>query len=165
MKEIANAIMPTIRKRIAFATVSNSLKSKIINFTQTKAANTNPHMRYILSFLKNPITMYQIKEEKFDNLFERLINSYKKNISDNKNKLLLITNNLNNGIVNNLNNNKNRYLTAISKLEVLNPLNTIKRGYSITKKSGKVITSTKDVKRNDNLQLELSDGTIDVEVL
>ncbi|MBO5375290.1 MAG: exodeoxyribonuclease VII large subunit [Bacilli bacterium] len=115
--------------------------------------------------LKNPITMYQIKEEKFDNLFDRLINSYKKIISDNKNKLVLITNNLNNGIINNLNNNKNRYLTTISKLEVLNPLNTIKRGYSITKKEGKVITSTKDVKRNDNLQLELSDGTIDVEVL
>ena len=115
--------------------------------------------------LKNPITMYQIKEEKFDNLFDRLINSYKKIISDNKNKLVLIINNLNNGIINNLNNNKNRYLTTINKLEVLNPLNTIKRGYSITKKEGKVITSTKDVKRNDNLQLELSDGTINVEVL
>ena len=89
--------------------------------------------------LKNPITMYQIKEEKFDNLFDRLINSYKKIISDNKNKLVLIINNLNNGIINNLNNNKNRYLTTINKLEVLNPLNTIKRGYSITKKEGKNI--------------------------
>lgn len=115
--------------------------------------------------LKNPMTIYQIKEEKFDNLFERLLNSYKNIISDNRNKIVLLTNNLNNGIINNLNNNKNKYINIISKLEVLNPLNTIKRGYSIAKKEGKVITSKNDVQKHDLLELELSDGSINVEVI
>lgn len=115
--------------------------------------------------LKNPMTMYQIKEEKFDNLFERLITSYKNVISNNNNKIMLLENKLNNGIINNLNNNKNRYLNVISKLEVLNPLNTIKRGYSITKKDGKVLSSKKDVKKSDILEIELADGSINASVL
>lgn len=115
--------------------------------------------------LKNPMTMYQIKEEKFDNLFERLITSYKNVISNNNNKIMLLENKLNNGIINNLNNNKNRYLNVISKLEVLNPLNTIKRGYSITTKDGKVLSSKKDVKKSDILEIELADGSINASVL
>ena len=115
--------------------------------------------------LKNPIAMYQVKEEKFDNLFERLIFGYKNVISNNSNKIILFENRLNNGILNTLNNTKNRYLNSVNKLEVLNPLNTIKRGYSITKKDGKVFSSIKSVKKNDLIEIELSDGSINAEVL
>jgi len=115
--------------------------------------------------LKNPIAMYQVKEEKFDNLFERLVFGYKNVISNNGNKLMLFENRLNNGILNTLNNTKNRYLNSINKLEVLNPLNTIKRGYSIAKKDGKVFSSVKNVKKKDLIEIELSDGSINAEVL
>lgn len=115
--------------------------------------------------LKNPIAMYQIKEEKFDNLFERLISSYKNIISLNSNKLILLENKLNNGVVNSLNNNKNRYINIISKLEVLNPLNTIKRGYSITKKEGKVVSKKEELNKNDLIEVELSDGSINAQVV
>jgi exodeoxyribonuclease VII large subunit len=74
--------------------------------------------------------------------------------------LVLLNNNLNNSILNKLNNEKNRYLNTINKLEVLNPLLTIKRGYSITKINNKVITSTKDVKSKDKINIEVTDGTI-----
>ena len=115
--------------------------------------------------LKNPITMYQIKEEKFDNLFERLINSYKNLISNNSSKIEL----LNNKLINNINNkyidDKNRFVKVLSKLEVLNPLLTIKRGYSIVRKDNKVITKTKDLKKNDKVEIELTDGKVNMEVL
>lgn len=115
--------------------------------------------------LKNPLAMYQVKEEKYENLFERLINSYKNIIQINRNKLLLSENNLEKSILNNLNNNKNRYVHIISKLEILNPLLTIKRGYSIVKKEEKVINSVKNVKKNEKLDIILSDGSIKVEVI
>ena len=115
--------------------------------------------------LKNPITMYQIKEEKFDNLFERLINSYKNLIINNKNKIELLDSKLINSINNKYNTDKNNFVKILSKLEVLNPLLTIKRGYSIVRKNNKVVTSKKDLKKQDKVEIELTDGKVDLEVI
>ena len=114
--------------------------------------------------LKSPKAMYEVKEQNFDHLFERLISSYKRTIELNKNRLILLDNNLNNNIMNKLSNEKNRYLNTINKLEILNPLLTIKRGYSITKLNNKVITSKKDVKKGDSIDIEVSDGSINATV-
>lgn len=115
--------------------------------------------------LKNPIAIYEIKEQKFDNLFERLVNSYKNIIANNKNKLELISTKLNNEIENKLTKDKNDFYKIISKLEVLNPLLTIKRGYSVIRKDNKVISSVNDIEKKDNLELELKDGKVNVEVI
>ena len=115
--------------------------------------------------LENPLAMYEIKETKFDNLFERLINSFKALISNNKNKIELIDNKLKYSIEYKLNKDKNDFSKILSKLEVLNPMLTIKRGYSVVKKDNKVISSVNDLKKEDQLELELKDGKINVEVL
>ena len=60
---------------------------------------------------------------------------------------------------------KHKYIQVLSKLETLSPLSTIQRGYSIVKKGDKVITSCKDMKKNDKIELELKDGKIKAEVL
>jgi len=59
-----------------------------------------------------------------------------------------------------LDNNKNRYLTFLNKLEVLNPILTIKRGYSITKIDDVVISSVKKIKKKDVMTVELVDGSV-----
>ena len=90
---------------------------------------------YILS---NPMSIYEIKEQKLDNLIDKsntIINLY-------------------------MNNKNNKYSNLINKLSVLNPLNTLKRGYSIAKLDDKVISNVKDVKVNDTLNIKLSDGEI-----
>ena len=115
--------------------------------------------------LKNPITMYQIKEEKFDNLFDRLVTSYRNLITNNKNKIELLDSKLINSINNKYNTDKNNFVKVLSKLEVLNPLLTIKRGYSIVRKDNKVISSKKDLKKKDKVEIELTDGKVDLEVL
>ena len=51
------------------------------------------------------------------------------------------------------------------KLQTLNPINILKRGYSLTKKQNKFIKSVKDVQQNDFLQIVLADGTIKVKVI
>jgi exodeoxyribonuclease VII large subunit len=78
----------------------------------------------------------------------------------NKNKLILVDKSLDNAIKNKLNNDKNNYVNLINKLEILNPLLTLKRGYAITKKEGKVISSVKEVKSKDKIDIDLSDGTL-----
>ena len=59
----------------------------------------------------------------------------------------------------------NRYLQILSKLETLSPLLTLQRGYTISKVSNKVVSSKKDVKKGDQLEVEFQDGTVLTEVL
>ena len=49
----------------------------------------------------------------------------------------------------------------INKLELLNPLNALKRGYGIVKKNEKTIENIKNIKINDKINICLKDGTID----
>lgn len=115
--------------------------------------------------LKNPISIYEIKEQRFDTAFEKLQyvmtsiltnerNRYEKYIE----KVSLLTERQ-------LDKSKNSYINLLNKLEVLNPLLTIKRGYSITKKDDKVIASVKNVKIDDDLVVELTDGIISTRVI
>ena len=62
-------------------------------------------------------------------------------------------------------NKGNKYLQVLAKLEPLSPLKTIERGYSIVKRDGHVVTSITSVKKDDNLELNLKDGIIDVKVI
>jgi len=114
--------------------------------------------------LKNPIAIYEIKEQKFDNLFEKLhllmsgiLYNYR-NIYENS----IV--NLNRGIEKNIEKNNIRYLNCLNKLEILNPLLTIKRGYSITKKENKVITSVKDLALGEDIEVELTDGVVNATI-
>ncbi len=114
--------------------------------------------------LKNPISIYEIKEQKFDTIYEKfqlVISSLliKKKEDFNTKIEKIIT-----SIKQNLEKNQNRYLLLINKLEVLNPLLTIKRGYTITRMNQNVITSIKDIKIKDKITVELTDGKIDATV-
>ena len=64
-----------------------------------------------------------------------------------------------------LNKQKEKYLLELSKLELLNPLNTLKRGYTLAKREGKVISSSKDLKSGDELEVEFNDGNVNTKVI
>ena len=130
--------------------------SSIISL-KTKALNTLTD-NYIL---KNPISIYQVKEEKFDNIYDRLLLSHKNLIEKNKNNLLVLNNSLSNNALTYINNLKHSYVNLINKLEILNPLLTLKRGYSIVKKDNKVVDKISKLNSNDNITLELQDGNIE----
>lgn len=51
------------------------------------------------------------------------------------------------------------------KLQALNPANILKRGYSLIKKENEFVKSVCDVKKGDFLQINLADGTMDVQVI
>ncbi len=51
-----------------------------------------------------------------------------------------------------------------AKLESLNPVSVLQRGYSITEKDGKNINSVKELKVDDNIKITLKDGTVSAKV-
>ena len=53
----------------------------------------------------------------------------------------------------------------IDKLKVLNPLLTIQRGYAVARSKGKVVSYAKDLKKDDELELEFKDGKVNTRVL
>ena len=52
-----------------------------------------------------------------------------------------------------------------AKLEALNPVSVLRRGYGIAEKDGKIINSIKELKTDDILKLTLKDGTVNTKVL
>ena len=115
--------------------------------------------------LKSPMSIYEVKEEKLSNYIEKAKTIILNMISSNKLKL----DNLKDSYVlttpNKIFENKsNKYNHLIEKLDVLNPLNTLKRGYSITKLDGKVVTDIKKIKKGDEININLQNGEIDAVV-
>ena len=162
-----------------------------INIRLTKAMNNKIEMSYeILNryknsyVLTNPMSLYNRLEQNFDNLYERLLNAIKNNIKNNEEHLdklkksYIFTNpnmlfidkayNYNDlikrlklSMEKNIDNKNNKYFNLLSKLEVLNPVTTLKRGYSITKKDERAISSISDVKKDDVIITSLFDGYIE----
>lgn len=111
--------------------------------------------------LNNPRMLYYTKYESFKNIYNNLNKNINRIVEKNKIRLFKSSNSY---ILNNpsmLYKFKNQNLdNLISKLEVLNPMNTIKRGYAIIRDNDIVISSIKDVKNNDKLTINLKDGFI-----
>lgn len=57
-------------------------------------------------------------------------------------------------------NTSNKIELLATKLESLNPVSTLKRGYSVVTNNDKTVTSVKDVKNGDTLAINVTDGKI-----
>ena len=115
---------------------------------------------------KNSESIYEIKEMHLDNMIGKLNLTSSNIISKNRNKLLKIESR---AVLRNPEEvtkaKRETFLRNVDKLKILNPLLTLKRGYSIAKIDDKVISSAKDVKSGDELDIEFDDGTINTKVI
>ena len=116
--------------------------------------------------LKNPLGMYEIKEQKLDNIIDKLNTIINTIIYTNKSKLEIIEGSIifkDPTVLYNDKLKKTNHL--IEKLEILNPLNALKRGYSIAKKDDKCINSIKGLKKDDNINIIIKDGEVKARVM
>ena len=139
--------------------------------TNANVNNKLEHLRKNLNnlatsyVLSNPLASFEIKEQKLDTLITRLEQNVNYKLESSMTKF------------NNLKNNRilknpldlfvkynNSLELVINKLELLNPLSVLSKGYSVTKVNNKVITSSKDIKVKDKLNIKLLDGEIDAVV-
>ena len=111
--------------------------------------------------LKKPTAMYEILEQKLDNLIDKLNKEINIVIDNNKVRLFKSSNSY---ILTNpsmLYKFKEQALLGLTeKLEVLNPISTLNRGYGIVKKDNVVVSSITNVKDNDDIVINLKDGNI-----
>ena len=88
--------------------------------------------------LKNPLATYEVKKEKLINL-EKILNKL---------------------IVSKIDVNTHKYEVIINKLELLNPLNILSKGYSLVTLDDEVVKSTKDLKLEDTINIRMHEGKI-----
>lgn len=146
----------------------NQLQIRLNKSIQTKLTINKQKLKEITSryIFTNPITIYQTKEILFDSLLDRLKYATTNLITIKEKQFDRIKSSY---IFKNpyqlLDKKSNKYLQLISKLETLSPLLTLKRGYTMTKLNNKVLTSSKETKKGDKLEIEFSDGIVKTEVI
>ncbi len=161
-------------KKIRLTTyIQNAIKNKQIKVNHLKNS----------FILKNPMSLYEIKEQKLDNLIDQIntiiknklsysenriqhirsnsilknpLRMYEKNKSDIKNKGVRVTN-LIQGI---LEKNAHKEELLRNTLKLVNPLNILDKGYSLVEKNGKIIKDNKDIEIEDKIKIKLSKGEI-----
>ena len=111
--------------------------------------------------IKNPNIMFENKKQTLDLLNEKInrlisdkVDLYKTRLDKYKSNYIL------NNPDNLYKNKKIDLKNIIDKLKLLNPLNTLERGYSLTYVDNKVISSIKDIKKNDSIKVRLKDGYV-----
>ena len=118
---------------------------------------------YILS---NPKMLYLSKYEFLKNIHQRLNKEVELILTNNKSKIFKLENSfvLNNpGILYKY--KEQNLMNIISKLEVLNPLNTLKRGYAIIRKDNVVVNDIKGISINDEISIQIKNGNIVTKVM
>ena len=136
------------------------IKNKIEN---TKIRLYKSTSSYVLN---NPNILYLQKQETFKNIYMRLNKEISIILTNKKTELFQLENSyvLNNPDIlykfhqQNLN-------SLIEKLTVLNPMNTLKRGYAIVKENNHVISTIAKVKQKQEININLKDGEIIAKVL
>ncbi len=149
-------------------------KSDVINYINQLNLRCQKNIKTILELkkkrldsikshyiLNNPLDLYSAKIQKLDYLTESLVKNYKVIIDKKKIKLNNIKTRplFSNSLVI-LDKTKQKYTLLLSKLDALSPLKTLERGYGIIKINEKAITSIKDLKKDDLINIELKDGSV-----
>lgn len=150
----------------------------IINYNTKRLQNIRES--YVL---KNPLALYEVKEQKLDNFIDRvnliintLLNDYRVRLDNvkssyvlknplatyevKKEKLINLEKILNKLIVSKIDVNTHKYEVIINKLELLNPLNILSKGYSLVTLDDEVVKSTKDLKLEDTINIRMHEGKI-----
>ena len=161
---------------------ANKGMTKIIEFNNKKLDNIKNSF-----ILKNPLSIYEVKEQKLDSLIDKvnqLINSkldtmkvkYQYLISSNilkdpigvylkkNDKIELLKNNANNVINNLIKEKAHQYGIIVNSLELLNPLNILSKGYSVVYQNDNIVNDINKVKINDILNIRMTNGVVKTKV-
>lgn len=115
--------------------------------------------------IKNPMIMIDNKKQKIDLIKESVIRILNLKLENNKNELEKLKQNY---ILKNpeviYKEKQNKLSNLIEKLDLVNPLEVLKRGYSITSQENKILSSVKKIKKTKPLIIKLQDGEIETDI-
>ncbi len=141
-----------------------------IRCTSTISNKININKKHLLDLkdnyvLKNPLAVYEIKEQKLSNLIDILNSTITNKLANAKLRYNHIKENY---ILNNpeelLKKKKHDYTLILNKLEILNPISILSKGYSVVSINDKTINSTDNISKGDVLNIKLYKGSLKAKV-
>lgn len=115
--------------------------------------------------LKSPLAIYEQKEEKLTNLVNMLNTIITNNLQYSLNKLEYIKQNY---VLNNPEclfvDYRNKFNLLLSKLELLNPISVLSKGYSVVKYQNKILKNSKDINKGDIINIRLHQGELEAKI-
>lgn len=160
----AELVVPNLTDMLNYL---NQVKIRLNNFITNLVKNKRKELINLSNtkILNDPNGLYEIHMQKLDLLSDNLNKIITNILETNKIKLFNIKNSY---IIQNPNiiyeRSRNKLNSLIDKCTILNPIETLKRGYTITKLNKKIITSINMVKTKDIITINVSDGSITAEV-
>ncbi len=177
----SNAILSTVL----------SLKQRLIHAQQSKLIDLTQQKTYLQHRLSqvHPEQQLQLQQQKADELTMRLKQAINRNMQEIKSRPIQLNQRLlqqsptkalqqqhynleqhrqrlSQAIKKTLQRKSERFANVIEQLQLVSPLATIARGYSITRDTdNRVITKTNQVKSNQEINIQLTDGTLKAKVL
>lgn len=114
--------------------------------------------RYLNSVIRNQIEILKKELEKRENSYS--IKNFSKELENKNQELVEREERLKRAIQYQLNEIKNSLDRRVHKVITLNPLETLKRGYSVVTKDNEIIKSVKNIKIEDEIAIKVTDGII-----
>ena len=136
--------------------IKNMINEKFIRLERFKRS-------YIL---KNPMSIYEIKEQKVDNLIDNARNNIL-NIIYNKEKKAreIMTSSILQNPMALIDKKENKLSLLINSLKLLNPLGILEKGYSIIKSDNEVIKDASKLKKGSNIEIKMHAGEVSATVM
>lgn len=137
--------------------------------------------------LKNPLAIYEVKEQKLSSLIDKLESYMNNKLTISKNRLIQVTSSyilknplafyerdrekivllktkLSSNMKAYMNVKNNSYTILLNKLDLLSPLGILKKGYSVVTKDEKVVTDAKKLAIGDVVDIRLLNGFLKTKV-
>lgn len=161
-----NELLRQIRKLIQYNLDKNyqSLDKYISLINYKNPINVVMNHKDILhKIVKSILSSINVKIEERKNSIKSALYKVKTcspmlSIQNFKTKILYIEKNITQMQYNRLKFNISRLDALLDRLKVLNPANVLERGYAIVYNEKSVVTSVKDIKLEDNLEIQFKDG-------
>lgn len=131
----------------------------IVNIKQ----NLDTYNIRLKNALKKKVEIMKMRYEKC--MKSRIYTDPLKNINDNYLKIDIITKSILNSINKKLQLSKAEAIKNFSKLDALSPLKTLSRGYSIIEKDKQIVKDMQELKKDDIVNIRLSNGNKEAKIL
>lgn len=145
----------------------NTLQNKLISLINIKLKANRNIVDSLREKVNNSSPKGKLEEnaQYIDILYDKILSNFKSILAKKRREVLIIEKDIINKGERNLINKRNNYINLISKLEALNPINVLKRGYSITKVNEKIVNSVTKVSVDNILNINMIDGEVLCKVL
>lgn len=138
--------------------LAHSLKQHIQTMkTKLEAFSENQYMQ-------NPLIDFSLNYDNTCQQFKNVTKLFYNNITNQQQHLMLVNNNFQDVITANLKKKQQAIVKNHQRLDALNPLSILSRGYSVASCNDRVIKSINDVIEGDKVTITTVDGIIDTKV-